>query len=290
MAVERVRDDVGRLVKTSGAQQQLAGVQCVLPITRRQRQGAQCKSHGLLGLFEGEFEARHLPQDSATAGRNDRRLRQIVDRILVSACSLAQAGGVNGEFRRIRIDLAGPAGMENCAIELSGSGKRPARVTMAFGPSGTDFQQSLVGRRGFRVAPGIAEHPSTQIGYFFPNGSELEGDSGAFGGMFTPSPVQQGFAEPAIEDREFAVGKFALSKIASAGLNEIGGGAQGSGAAYRLFTNLVEIGHCTCFGQVSRLPAINVKDSLVRMKRLASKFRHYIVKNSSIPHELGTIF
>ena len=288
--VERAAYDVGSLVKTPGAQQQLAGVQRVLPITRCQRQGAQGKGHGLLGLFEGEFEARHLPQDSTTAGRNDRRPRQIFDRILISARSLAQAGGVNGEFRRIRIDLAGPAGMKNCAIELSGSGKRPARVTVAFGPSGTDFQQSLVGRRGFCVAPGIAEHPSTQIGYFFLNGPEFEGNSGAFGGMFTPSPVQQGFAEPAIEDREFAVGKFALSKIASAGLNEISGGAQGSGAAYRLFTNLVEIGHCTCFGQVGRLPAINVKDSLVRMKRLASKFRHYIVKNSSIPHELGTIF
>ena len=69
----------------------------------------------------------------------------------------------------------------------------------------TDFQQSLVGRRGFRVAPAIAEHPSAEIGYFFLNGPELEGDAGAFGSMLAPSPVQQGFAEPAIEDREFVV-------------------------------------------------------------------------------------
>src|SRR2546430_17349195 len=112
--------------------------------------------------------------------------------------------------------------------------RRPPRSTLfpyttlfrSFGPSGTDFEQSLVGRRGFRVAPGIAEHPSTEIGYFLLNGPELEGNAGAFGSMLAPSPVQQGFAEPAIEDREFAVGKFALSEIESAAFNEIGGAAQ----------------------------------------------------------------
>jgi hypothetical protein len=52
---------------------------------------------------------------------------------------------------------------------------------------------------------------------------------------------------------------------------------------------LIEIGHCTCFGQVSRLLSTNVKDSLVRMKRMQSELRHYIVKHSSIPHKLGTI-
>ncbi len=219
----------------------------VLPIAGRQGQGAQRKSHGVLGLLEGEFEARHLPQDSAAAGRNDRRAHQIVDGILVSACRLAEAGGVNGEFKRVRIELAGSAGMENCAIELSGGGKRAARVTVALGPLGTDFQQSFVSRRSFLVAPGIAEHPGTEIGYFFARGPQLEGDAGAFGGMLTPSPVQQGFAEPAIEDREFVLGKSALSEIESAGLNEIGGGAQWSGATYRLFTNFIEIGHCTMF-------------------------------------------
>jgi hypothetical protein len=173
----------------------------------------------------------------------------MVDGILVSAGGLAQAGGVDGEFKRIRIELAGPGGMENCAIEQPGSGKRPARVPVAFGPSGTDFQQSLVGRRSFRVAPGIAEHPSTEIGYFFLNGPELEGNAGAFGSMLTPSLVPQGFAEPAIEDREFVVRKSALSEIESAGVNEIGGGAQWSGAAYRLFTNLIEIGHCCVSGR-----------------------------------------
>jgi hypothetical protein len=63
------------------------------------------------------------------------------------------------------------------------------------------------------VAPGIAEHPSAEIGYFFLNGPELERNAGAFGSMLTPSPVQQGFAEPAIKDREFVVGKSALSEI-----------------------------------------------------------------------------
>jgi hypothetical protein len=173
----------------------------------------------------------------------------MVDGILVSAGGLAEAGGVDGEFKRIRIELAGPGGMENCAIEQPGSGKRPTRVPVAFGPSGTDFQQSLISRRGFRVAPGIAEHPSTEIGYFFLNGPELEGNAGAFGSMLTPSPVPQGFAEPAIEDREFVVRKSALSEIESAGVNEIGGGAQWSGATYRLFTNLVKIGHCCVSGR-----------------------------------------
>ena len=137
--------------------------------------------------------------------------------------------------------------MENCAIEQPGSGKRPARVTVAFGPSGTDVQQPLVCRRSVLVTPGIAEHPSTKIGYFFLNGPELEGNASAFGSMLTPSPVPQGFAEPAIEDRELVVRKPALSEIESAGVNEIGGGAQWSGATYRLFTNFIEIGHCTMF-------------------------------------------
>ena len=145
-------DDVGGLVEVAGAQQQLAGVQRVLPVAGRQRQGAQCKGHGLLGLVEGEFEARHLPQDSAAAGRNDRRAHQIIDGILVSAGGLAEAGGVDGEFKRIRIELAGSAGMENCAIEQSGSGKRAARVTVAFGPSRTDF--AAVARRPPRLPRG----------------------------------------------------------------------------------------------------------------------------------------
>ena len=197
---------------------------------------------------------------------------------------------MNDKFKRIRIEFAGSAGMENCAIELSGGGQRAARVTVAFSPSGMDFQQSLVGRRSLLVLSGITEHPGTEIGYFFLSGPQIEGNAGAFGGMLAPSPMQQGFAEPAKEDREFVLGKFALSEIESAGLDEFGGGAQWSGATYRLFTNFIEIGHCTCFGQVCRLPTINVKDSLVRMKRLPSEVRHYIVKNSSIPHEPGTIF
>jgi hypothetical protein len=36
-------------------------------------------------------------------------------------------------------------------------------------------------------------------------------------------------------------------------------------------------------GQVRRLPAVNVKDSLVRMKRHPSEIRHQIVKKPSIP-------
>lgn len=63
------------------------------------------------------------------------------------------------------------------------------------------------------MAPGIAEHPGTEIGYFFLLGPQLEGDAGAFGGMIAPTPVQQGFAEPAIKDREFVLRIFALSEI-----------------------------------------------------------------------------
>jgi hypothetical protein len=194
-------------------------------------------------LFEGEFEARHLPQDSANAGRNDRRAHQVVYSILVSARSFAEAGGVDGEFKRIRIEFAGSAGMVNCTIELSGGGKRTTRVTVALGPLRADFQQSLVCRRSVLVSPGIAEYPGAEIGYFFSLGSQLEGDAGAFGGMLAASPVQQGFTEATKEDREIVLGKFAPSEIESAGLDEIGGGAQWSGAAYCLFTNFIEIGH-----------------------------------------------
>jgi hypothetical protein len=107
----------------------------------------------------------------------------MVDGILVSAGDLAEAGGVDGEFKRTRIEVAGSAGMENCAIELTGGGKRAARVTVALGPLGTDSQQLLVSRRGVLVSPGIAEHPGTEIGYIFLVGPQLEGDAGAFGGM-----------------------------------------------------------------------------------------------------------
>jgi hypothetical protein len=112
---------------------------------------------------------------------------------------------------------------------------------------------------------------------------------GAFGGMLAPSPVQQSFAEPAKEDGEFVLGNFALGEIDSAGLDEIGGGAQWPGNTYRLFTNFIEIGHCTCLQKVSRLPAINVKDWLVRMNRPPSEVGHYIINDSSVPHEFRTI-
>ena len=154
---------------------------------------------------------------------------------------------MDGEFKRIRIEFTGPAGVENCAIELSCGGKRAARMTVALGPSGTDFQQSLVCRRCVLVSSGIAEHPGTEIGYFFSSGRQLEGHVRACGGMVAPISVQQGFAEPAKEDREFVLGNFAPSEIDSACLDEIGGGAQWSGNTYRLFTNLIEIGHCTMF-------------------------------------------
>ena len=97
------------------------------------------------------------------------------------------------------------------------------------------------------MATGIAEHPGTEIGYFFLLGPQLEGDAGAFRGMIAPTPVQQGFAEPAVKDREFVLRKFALSEIESAALGEIGGSAQWSGATDRLFINFIKIGHCTMF-------------------------------------------
>ena len=188
-----------------------------------------------------------MPKDRTEARRNDRRAHQIVDGVLVSARSLAEAGGVDGELKRIRIEVAGSAGMENRAIEQSGSGKRAARVTVTLGPSRTNFEQPLVCRRRVLVAPGIAEHPGTEISYIFLCGLQLEGHAGAFGGMLATSAVQQGFAEPAKEDREFVFGNFALSEIDQAGLDEIGGGAQWSGATYGRFTNFIEISHCTMF-------------------------------------------
>ncbi len=40
VGLERASDDIGRLVELPGAQQQLAGVQRILPIAGRQGQGA----------------------------------------------------------------------------------------------------------------------------------------------------------------------------------------------------------------------------------------------------------
>jgi hypothetical protein len=97
------------------------------------------------------------------------------------------------------------------------------------------------------VAPGIAEYPGAEVGYFFLFGPQFEGDAGAFARMLAPSPVQQGFAQPAKEDGEFVLGYFALNKVKIARFDEIGGSAQWWGATYRLFTNFIEIGHCTMF-------------------------------------------
>ena len=74
---------------------------------------------------------------------------------------------MDGEFQRFTIEFAGSGCVENCAIELSRSGKRAARVTVALGPSRMDFQQSLVCRRCVLASSGIAEHPGTEIDYFF---------------------------------------------------------------------------------------------------------------------------
>jgi hypothetical protein len=154
---------------------------------------------------------------------------------------------MDGEFKRIGIEFAGSAGMVNCAIQLSSGSKRAARVTVALGPSRSDFEQLLVCRRGILVPSGVAEHPGTEIGYIFFLGPQLEGDAGAFGGMIAPSPVQQGFAEPTEKYRELILGYFVLSKIKIASFDEIGCGAHWSRATYRLFTNFIEIGHCTMF-------------------------------------------
>ncbi len=139
-------------------------------------------------------------------------------------------------------------------------------MAVAFGPSGTDFEQPLVGCRSRLVPSGIAEHPGTEIGYLFLLRPQLEGDAGAFGGVLAPSPVHQGFAEPAKENGEFGFGNFAPSKVDSAGLDEIAGAAQWSGAVYRLFANYIEIGHSTMFSGRCAV-TVNIKNSLVRMKR-----------------------
>ena len=91
--------------------------------------------------------------------------------------------------------------------------------------------------------PELLNTQAQEIGYFFFFGPQLEGDVGAFGGMLVPSAVQQGFAEAAKEDREFIFGKFVPGEIDSARLDEIRGGAQWPGNAYRLCTNFIEIGH-----------------------------------------------
>ena len=99
----------------------------------------QCECHGFLGLFQCEFKARHPPQHSADAGRDARRARQIADGILVPAGGLAQASGMDREFKGLRIEVAGYAAVENCAIQLSGGGKRAAHVAVALGPSRSDL-------------------------------------------------------------------------------------------------------------------------------------------------------
>ena len=57
-------------------------------------------------------------------------------------------------------------------------------------------------------------------------GLQFECDAGAFDGMLAPSPMQQGLAEAAKEERQFIPRNFALREVNTAGLDKIGAGAQ----------------------------------------------------------------
>jgi hypothetical protein len=78
-------------------------------------------------------------------------------------------------------------------------------------------------------------------------------------------------------------------EIKAAGINEVRGGAQWWGAAYRLVTNFIELSHCAMFSRrMRRLLEVKIKDSSVRMSRVASNARHQNVKSPSITHVLRT--
>jgi len=66
---------------------------------------------------------------------------------------------MKGKLKRIRIEVAGSAAMENRTIDPSYDSKGAARVAMPFGPMRTDFQQALVRRRSLFVSTAITEYP-----------------------------------------------------------------------------------------------------------------------------------
>jgi hypothetical protein len=124
--------------------------------------------------------------------------------------------------------------MNDRAIHLPGCGEGAACMTMPFDPIGTEFQQTLIGCGGFGVTPAIAENPGAQMGRFFGFRPKPEGDARAFDRGLTISPVQEGFAEPAIKEREFLLGDPSVRKITAACFQKAGTSAKLVG------------GHCPC--------------------------------------------
>ena len=212
VGVERAGDDVGCLVKAPGAQQQLAGMQRVLPIAGRERRARSARATASSGssranlrpdicrktvLTPGAISPRasnsllhpRIGLQSRTGRRRERRIQTSPDRVRWP-CR-------HGELR------------DRAVRRRQASRSRDGGLR----PIGDGFSESFVGRRGFLVAPGIAEPKDAEIGYFFLRGPQLEGDAGAFGGVLRHPRCNKASLEPAIEDREFVLGNFALSEI-----------------------------------------------------------------------------
>jgi len=150
---------------------------------------------------------------------------------------------MDSEFKGMGIEVAGCAGVKYRAIQLSSGCKRAAQVTMTLGPLRSHLQQPLICRGSGLVPSAVTEHPGTEVGYVFLLGSQLKGDACTFDGILAPSAVQQGFTEPAKEYRELILRKFAARQIKTTGLNKVSLGPHRSGTTYRIFTNLIEVGH-----------------------------------------------
>src|SRR3984893_10520297 len=159
MNVDGVENDIGRLVKPPGSEQELGRMQCIGTITRRQRRGAQGGSDGLVASFKGELEGGQMPQRGTVVRCDACGAREIFDGVLVQAGRLEQTGRMESKFKRIRIEVARRPTVEGRTIDLSCGGERAARMAMPLGPLRTKFQQSLVCRRGFVVSAAIAEYP-----------------------------------------------------------------------------------------------------------------------------------
>src|SRR5262249_8393952 len=138
---------------------------------------------------------------------------QVIRSLRRSADGFEETGRVKGEFQRSWIEVAGLRAVRYGALDLTGGGKRAARLTMSRGPVGPGRQQLLVGGCRFSVRPTIAEHPRAQIGDFFFLGLQIEGAAGALERDLAASLVEQHLAQLTIGPGSLMIGNIMAPEV-----------------------------------------------------------------------------
>ena len=154
-----------------------------------------------------------MPQQIGVSRVEGHSAHQVIRSLRRSADGFEETGCVKGEFQRSWIEVAGLCAVRYGALDLTGGGKRAARVTMSRGPVGPGRQQLLVGGCRFSVCPTIAEHPGAQIGDFFFLGLQIEGAAGALERDAAASLVEQHLAQLTIDPDSLVVGNIMAPEV-----------------------------------------------------------------------------